>query len=42
MDVKVKFGLKSFIAVVAILFAVLVFGIYGPGFEQSQFIYFQF
>ena len=26
----------------ALLFAVLVFGIYGPGFEQSQFIYFQF
>jgi len=25
-----------------LLFAVLVFGIYGPGFEQSQFIYFQF
>ncbi|MCR4718082.1 MAG: MBOAT family protein [Firmicutes bacterium] len=26
----------------ALLFAVLVFGIYGPGFEASQFIYFQF
>ena len=25
-----------------LLFAVLIFGIYGPGFEQSQFIYFQF
>lgn len=27
---------------IALLFAVLIFGIYGPGFEQSQFIYFQF
>ena len=26
----------------ALLFVVLIFGIYGPGFEQSQFIYFQF
>lgn len=26
----------------ALLFAVLIFGIYGPGFEASQFIYFQF
>lgn len=25
-----------------LLFSVLVFGIYGPGFEASQFIYFQF
>ncbi|MBR5808877.1 MAG: MBOAT family protein [Clostridia bacterium] len=25
-----------------LLFAVLIFGIYGPGFEASQFIYFQF
>lgn len=26
----------------ALLFSVLIFGIYGPGFEASQFIYFQF
>ncbi len=26
----------------ALLFGVLIFGIYGPGFEASQFIYFQF
>lgn len=26
----------------ALIFAVLIFGIYGPGFEASQFIYFQF
>ena len=29
-------------AYLALIFAVLIFGIYGPGFEQSQFIYFQF
>ena len=26
----------------ALIFGVLIFGIYGPGFEASQFIYFQF
>jgi hypothetical protein len=26
----------------ALLFTVLIFGIYGPGFAESQFIYFQF
>ena len=26
----------------ALIFSVLIFGIYGPGFEASQFIYFQF
>lgn len=30
------------IAYFSLLFAVLIFGIYGPGFEASQFIYFQF
>ena len=25
-----------------LIFAVLIFGVYGPGFEASQFIYFQF
>ena len=24
------------------IFAVLIFGVYGPGFSESQFIYFQF
>ena len=31
-----------FILVLALLFSVLVFGIYGAGYEAAQFIYFQF
>lgn len=34
--------LVRWIVYYALIFAVLIFGIYGPGFSESQFIYFQF
>ena len=38
---KLNFPIR-WTAYLLLLFAVLIFGIYGPGFEASQFIYFQF
>ena len=32
----------QYVAVVALLLAILIFGVYGQGYDATQFIYFQF
>ncbi|MDD2484793.1 MAG: MBOAT family protein, partial [Eubacteriales bacterium] len=37
-----QFFVFRWIAVLALIFSIILFGVYGPGYSESEFIYFQF